>query len=171
MPPTAANANPAPFALHPDGETADAPALLAEALRLLSAGRPTWVVRGQEVVWANDEAAAWLAERAPRDASASPPVGVDGLEVRPLGPGGCVLLRAGPDLGHRLSIAAARWGLTPGQARVLEPVVRGLSNKEVAAALGVEEATVEAHVGALFRKSGTTGRAAMLFAFWTTTEV
>lgn len=58
------------------------------------------------------------------------------------------------------------WGLTPAQSRVLSRLVRGLSNKEIAADLACAEATVEVHVTALFSASGVAGRTALAAEFW-----
>jgi DNA-binding NarL/FixJ family response regulator len=50
---------------------------------------------------------------------------------------------------------------------VLDRVVSGSSNKEVAVELGIEEGTVEAHLGQIFRRSGASNRASLVYAFWT----
>lgn len=74
--------------------------------------------------------------------------------------------RSDMDDGRR-ALAVQRWGLTLAQARVLDHVVRGLSNKDVARALAIEEATVEVHVGQLFKRSGVRNRSSLVHAFWT----
>ena len=51
-------------------------------------------------------------------------------------------------------------GLTPRQRDVLELVVQGKSNKEIARVLGLGEGTVKVHVAALFRVLGVTSRTA-----------
>jgi DNA-binding CsgD family transcriptional regulator len=75
-----------------------------------------------------------------------------------------------PDPERERSSRAARhartWGLTPAQARVLEGVAAGLSNKELAERLGVLEGTVEAHLAQVFRKSGTSQRGELVARFW-----
>src|SRR5690606_19066328 len=48
--------------------------------------------------------------------------------------------------------------LTPQQFRVLTMVCEGLLNKQIAYELGVSEATVKAHVTAIFRKLGVRTR-------------
>jgi DNA-binding CsgD family transcriptional regulator len=58
------------------------------------------------------------------------------------------------------------WGLTPARAHVLAYVARGLSNKEIASLLDITEATVEAHLTAILRASGTPSRAALVASFW-----
>lgn len=47
---------------------------------------------------------------------------------------------------------------TEREAQVLELLVGGKSNKEIAVELGIDEATVKAHVGRLMRKVGVTNR-------------
>ena len=50
---------------------------------------------------------------------------------------------------------------------MLELVARGRTNKEIACALDIEEGTVEAHVGVIFRKACATNRAMLVYRFWT----
>lgn len=50
--------------------------------------------------------------------------------------------------------------LTPRQREVLELLVKGLSNKEIARALSLGPGTVKVHVSALFRSLGATSRSA-----------
>ena len=47
------------------------------------------------------------------------------------------------------------------QREVLELLVSGRSNKEIAAALGIEARTVKMHVASLMRKAGVTNRIAL----------
>jgi two-component system, NarL family, nitrate/nitrite response regulator NarL len=54
--------------------------------------------------------------------------------------------------------AEAHHGLTPRQWAVLELVVSGLSNKEIARRLGIEEITVKVHVQGIFRKMRVANR-------------
>lgn len=61
----------------------------------------------------------------------------------------------------------ARLGLTPRQTEVLDRVVRGEANKEVAAWLGCSEAAVEVHVTALLRRTGLSSRVELVARFWT----
>lgn len=49
--------------------------------------------------------------------------------------------------------------LSPRQAEVLESVVRGLSNEDIAMQLGISVARVREHLTALFSKMGTANRA------------
>lgn len=67
---------------------------------------------------------------------------------------------------RRAERARAAWGLTPAQTTVVGHLARGLSNKEIANLLDITEATVEAHLTAIFRASGETGRAAVVARFW-----
>lgn len=60
----------------------------------------------------------------------------------------------------------ARWGLRRRQTEVLAALVHGRSNKEIAAALGCAEVTVEYHVTSLFRRTGVSNRAALVSRFW-----
>lgn len=60
-----------------------------------------------------------------------------------------------------LSQSAASAGLaslTPQQFRVLTMVCEGLLNKQIASELSVSEATIKAHVTAIFRKLGVRTR-------------
>ena len=50
--------------------------------------------------------------------------------------------------------------LTPRRREVLELLVQGLSNKEIARALKLGEGTVKVHLAALFHALGVTSRAA-----------
>ena len=55
-------------------------------------------------------------------------------------------------------------GLSPAQNRVLLALADGRSNKQIAGELGVGEATVKAHLSAIFRKMGVTNRTQALLA-------
>ena len=76
--------------------------------------------------------------------------------------------RAAPaDPAPRLAIAEARWRLSPKQSRVLSLLSLGHSNRALASLLRCAEGTIEQHIKALFTKSGTESRAALVAAFWT----
>jgi DNA-binding NarL/FixJ family response regulator len=60
--------------------------------------------------------------------------------------------------GPRRSTQANAAGLTPRQVEVLELVVSGLSNLDIAEQLVLSERTVEHHVAAVLRKLGTSSR-------------
>ncbi len=62
------------------------------------------------------------------------------------------------DLAHRLA------SLTPQQFRVLSMMTEGLLNKQIAYDLDVSEATVKAHVTAIFRKLGVRTRTQAVIA-------
>jgi DNA-binding NarL/FixJ family response regulator len=53
--------------------------------------------------------------------------------------------------------------LTPRQTDVLELLVKGMSNKEIARSLGLSEGTVKVHISGVFRALGVTNRAAAGF--------
>jgi DNA-binding CsgD family transcriptional regulator len=67
---------------------------------------------------------------------------------------------------ERLAAASGAWDLTPRQSEVLAILARGRSNKEIAAALGCAENTVELHVTQLFRRAGTGSRGELIARFW-----
>lgn len=67
-----------------------------------------------------------------------------------------------PSLGNPdvfVAAAAHRYGLTPRETEVAALVLRGISNKCIAARLGCAQRTVEIHVSRLLAKSGTDSRA------------
>jgi DNA-binding CsgD family transcriptional regulator len=70
------------------------------------------------------------------------------------------------ELARRLRRAREVCQLTRRQVEVLEPVVLGKTNKEIATALGLSEGTVEVHVTNLLRKLGTSNRAGLVALFW-----
>ena len=69
-----------------------------------------------------------------------------------------------PDLGDQAKLER----LTPREREVLEHVARGLSNREIAGALGVEESTIRTHVKRLLMKLDLRDRVqAVIFAYET----
>lgn len=54
------------------------------------------------------------------------------------------------------------WGLTPSERDVAGFVVKGLTTAEISVLRGCTEATVKAHLNAVYRKSGSVNRAGML---------
>ncbi len=67
-----------------------------------------------------------------------------------------------PDRASRVARLSRRARLTPQQTRVLAVLADGLSNRGIAASLGVSVRTVETHVCAIFDKLGVSSRAAVL---------
>jgi DNA-binding CsgD family transcriptional regulator len=69
-----------------------------------------------------------------------------------------------PAEGMELSVEplVARYGLSPTQGRVTALVALGLTNKEVAARLGLSSETVKTHLDASFRKTGAETRAGLV---------
>lgn len=63
-----------------------------------------------------------------------------------------------PAIAERLAERMGAQDLTPRESDVLEHIVHGNSNKEIAAALGVSEATVKTHINSLLGKLGVTDR-------------
>lgn len=70
------------------------------------------------------------------------------------------------ELARRLRRATETYHLTPRQTEVLELVVTGKTNKEIAATLHRTEGTVEVHVTSLLRKCGASNRAGLVAMFW-----
>lgn len=68
---------------------------------------------------------------------------------------------------RRLAHCRASWRLAEAETRALSELVLGRTNKEIAAAMGIAEPTVEVHVTTLFRRSGTANRTALVAWFWT----
>jgi DNA-binding NarL/FixJ family response regulator len=65
---------------------------------------------------------------------------------------------SGPPNGESSAMARRLASLTPQQIRVLMMLSQGLLNKQIAYELGVSEATVKAHVSAIFQKLGVESR-------------
>jgi DNA-binding CsgD family transcriptional regulator len=63
---------------------------------------------------------------------------------------------------ERVLLAQARWGLSARQARVLDLVAAGMSNKEIGRLLACSEPTIENHMTELFRRSGARSRAGLV---------
>jgi len=61
----------------------------------------------------------------------------------------------------RREFPSGRQGLTEREQQVLKMLVSGMSNKEIANPLGIEERTVKAHVASLMRKLGVQNRVAL----------
>jgi two-component system NarL family response regulator len=63
-----------------------------------------------------------------------------------------------PAIAERLAERMGAQDLTPREFEVLEHIVQGRSNKEIAAELAVSEATVKTHINSLLGKLGVTDR-------------
>lgn len=63
-----------------------------------------------------------------------------------------------PAIAEKLADRMGSEDLTPREFDVLEQIVHGKSNKEIAAELGVSEATVKTHINSLLSKLGVTDR-------------
>lgn len=86
---------------------------------------------------------------------------VNALDHRLLVKRGC-----GRNFGSCLAHAVGQWSLTPKQHQVLELLLRGLSNKEIARELHCVKGTVELHVTALLRKAQVDSRGRLFARFW-----
>jgi DNA-binding CsgD family transcriptional regulator len=140
--------------------------LVPEPALVLSAGG--WVEH------ANTTALDWLRAsgasdslRALREAlgrgEAHPEFVVSSLDDRGC-PGYRLVLRRKAEKGTSDAVARASqlWQLRPRQIAVLEQVASGRCNKEVAAALGCAEVTVERYLTSLFRVSGSQSRTELI---------
>jgi two-component system NarL family response regulator len=63
-----------------------------------------------------------------------------------------------PAIAEKLAERVGTEDLTPREADVLEQIVNGKSNKEIATELGISEATVKTHINSLLSKLGVTDR-------------
>ncbi len=64
--------------------------------------------------------------------------------------------------GGRSKSVADRYGLTPGQMRVLELLTEGKTNRQIAELLSVTEGTVKIHVSAIFKAMNVSNRSQAL---------
>jgi DNA-binding CsgD family transcriptional regulator len=67
---------------------------------------------------------------------------------------------------ERLAHAARAWRLTPRQTQVLDRLVRGDANKDIAMKVGCSARTVEVHVSALLARARVGSRAELVAKFW-----
>jgi DNA-binding CsgD family transcriptional regulator len=92
--------------------------------------------------------------------------------IAPLGSSPLVLAvktEGRPLVVSRVEAAQREWGLSAREARVLELVVSGESNKEISCELGCAEVTVENHLTAVFRRSGARSRTDLVGRLFTRT--
>ncbi|MEO0982138.1 MAG: response regulator transcription factor [Pseudomonadota bacterium] len=76
------------------------------------------------------------------------------------------------DTGAAENDAAARLSsLTPAQSQVLAGLADGLLNKQIAYEMGISEATVKAHMTAIFRKLGAMNRTQALLVYKSATSL
>ena len=150
-----------------------APGLPAAALdaALESLGRAAFVIGPTgRVAFANAAGVAMLArdKRSVAERLRASEAGRGPFEMTPIRVEGwpdyrlAVLRDPVPPIAARLHRARRRWELTPAQARVLEELARGATNKEISRTLGCAEVTVENHVTALLRRSETSSRVHLL---------
>jgi DNA-binding NarL/FixJ family response regulator len=74
--------------------------------------------------------------------------------------------RALREIEARLGVLAARHRLTARQREIVRFVVLGFSNKEIARDLRCSVVTVEAHMTAVLRRTGSEGRGTLVARFW-----
>jgi DNA-binding NarL/FixJ family response regulator len=99
----------------------------------------------------------------------APPAGltITPLQVRGLSPHYLVVDRSVEgQVGSRIHMLAARWGLTGREAEVLEHIIQGTSNKVIATRLGCAERTVEVHVTHVLSKAEVESRSALIAKFF-----
>jgi DNA-binding CsgD family transcriptional regulator len=70
------------------------------------------------------------------------------------------------EVARRIAAATRRWELTARESEVLMLLLRGLTNKEIAAELGCQEGTVEVHVSKILKKSSAGNRAGVVSKVW-----
>ncbi len=90
------------------------------------------------------------------------PVDVPGLPSHHL----AIHRPTGDALDHRVSLAAARWGLSDKLARVLALLVRGASNRAIAARLSYADGTVELYVSRILAAAEVESRAELVAKFF-----
>lgn len=113
-----------------------------------------------------DERAVLVARAQSQGETLDGEVGRLAIRARGLPPHAFVVQREGLSLKERLALFAKHWKLTRRQVQVMEQILEGRANKEIATALGIEAKTVEFHVAALLRKVKVESRAELVAAFW-----
>lgn len=70
------------------------------------------------------------------------------------------------EISRRLERAVVQWNLSPRQTDVLQQLVAGRDNQQIAQELGCAVKTVETHVTALLERAEASSRLAVVAAFW-----
>jgi DNA-binding CsgD family transcriptional regulator len=136
-------------------------------------GTPAFVIRSGIAIAHANQAGRQLLRRVPelaeqlRKGRAPPGFDVTALASWGLSRHALAVLRVGQgDASVLVARAAQRWQLTARERQVLELLVTGLSNKDIATALQCSAKTIEVHVTVLLKKSGREQRTALAAAVW-----
>jgi DNA-binding CsgD family transcriptional regulator len=97
------------------------------------------------------------------------PRGVLRIQASPASADGTVAVVLAPQFQPKPPAIPARWGLTPQERNVVEQVVRGLSNRQVARALVITEDTVEAHLRRIYAKLDVRNRSRLIARYFAET--
>jgi DNA-binding CsgD family transcriptional regulator len=149
------------------------PGTLALEAALEALGRPAFLIGPRGTIDFGNTPGSSLLERDPRgvlasiEESALAPSGAPFAITRLAAAGSPAYLLAiqrdtSPGMGSRVAEAQRRWGLTARQTQVLELMVTGATNKDIARQSGCAVVTVEKHVTDLYRRSGSRSRADLL---------
>jgi DNA-binding CsgD family transcriptional regulator len=146
---------------------------LFEAL-LESLARPAFLLcQHGRVECANQRGLAWLdadaarseleaLRRAALSGTEHPGFALERLDSEPGEHHWLVRAHAAPSGEELVTKASRRWQLKPSEQRVLERLVLGDSNKEIAAVLGFSEVTVERRLTRVYKATGTRSRTQLL---------
>jgi DNA-binding CsgD family transcriptional regulator len=149
------------------------PGTLALEAALEALERPAFIVGPRKTIDFGNKRGSSLLERDARgvlasidESAATPSAGAFAI-TRLAVPGSPTYLLAiqretSPGIGSRVSEAQRRWGLTARQTHVLELMLTGVTNKDIARQSGCSEVTVEKHITELYRRSGSRSRADLL---------
>ena len=97
------------------------------------------------------------------------PLGRLRVEASPGGEDGAVMVVLTPQLPPSPPDLPPAWPLTRAERNVVSLLVRGLSNRQLAAALYVSENTIESHLAHVYDKLGVRSRSQLLALFFTET--
>jgi len=147
-------------------------AALVEAIGYIPV--PAFVVSGHgDVVAMNAAGHAWLDEVPVRSSALTRAGGPDPTQFRvtPSRQGNqhyyLVVLR-NAKLRTAEPAPPVHWGLTPREREVVDCLVRGATNAQIATQLGCANATIERHVTSILRKANVANRASLIVAVITT---